>query len=486
MASRLTALLEQAAGKRVICIGDVMLDRFIYGAVDRISPEAPVPVLRYSRESAMPGGAANVARNLASLGLSPVLIGACGDDDAGRDLLTQFDLQLTLSVRLVTVKGRPTTVKSRFVAGGHQLLRLDAENTAPIGADEEEQLISLLQEETSGAAAILISDYAKGLLTDNLLRAIITVAAESGIPVIADPKGKDFSRYGTVDIIKPNASELAAATGLTVNTDDEAVWALRQAKDTLPAKAIVVTRAARGISFINQDGHVRHEAGRAREVFDVSGAGDTSLAALAAAIAGGGQLEDAVALAIVASGIAVGKAGTAAVTADEVKNALAESGPVGRAGVLSVDAMIGQVERWRAAGLRVGFTNGCFDILHPGHIRVIEQARSHCDRLVVGLNSDNSVRRLKGPARPVNGEQARADVLAALGAVDGVTVFDTDTPLELITALKPDVLVKGGDYSKENVVGADLVEGRGGEVIIVPLVPGHSTTATIARSTQSS
>lgn len=485
MASRLTALLEQAAGKRVICIGDVMLDRFIYGAVDRISPEAPVPVLRYSRESAMPGGAANVARNLASLGLLPVLIGACGDDDAGRELLTQFDPQLNLSVRLVTVKGRPTTVKSRFVAGGHQLLRLDAENTAPIGAGEEERLISLLNEEASGAAAILISDYAKGLLTDNLLRAIISVATESGIPVIADPKGKDFARYGVVDIIKPNASELAAATGLSVNTDDEAVWALRQAKGTLPAKAIVVTRAARGISFVGQDGHVRHEAGRAREVFDVSGAGDTSLAALAAAIAGGGQLEDAVALAIVASGIAVGKAGTAAVTVDEVKNALAESGPVGRAGVLSVDAMIGQVERWRAAGLRVGFTNGCFDILHPGHIRVIEQARSHCDRLVVGLNSDNSVRRLKGPARPVNNEQARADVLAALGAVDGVTIFDTDTPLELITALKPDVLVKGGDYSKETVVGAGLVEGRGGEVIIVPLVPGHSTTATIARSTQS-
>lgn len=483
MSSRLSGLLDQATGKRVLCIGDVMLDRFIYGAVERISPEAPVPVLRYSRDAAMPGGAANVARNLASLGLAPVLIGARGDDDAGRELLSRFVQDVSISVHLVTLEGRPTTLKSRFVAGGHQLLRVDTENAAPISETTETELIGIVAAEAEGAAAILISDYAKGLLTDRLLAAILQIAADHKIPVIADPKGRDFARYGAVDILKPNASELAAATGLSVSTDEEASWALRSALEILPAKAVVVTRAARGISFIGPDRKVHHEAGRAREVFDVSGAGDTSLAALAAAIAGGGTLEEAVSMAIAASGIAVGKSGTATVTAEEVKAALTDFGPAGRAGVLPIDAMIGQAERWRAAGLRIGFTNGCFDILHPGHIRVIEQARSHCDRLIIGLNSDASVKRLKGPQRPINTEQARADVLAALSAVDGVTIFDTDTPREVITALKPDVLVKGGDYTKETIVGADIVEARGGEVVIVPLVPGHSTTATIARST---
>lgn len=481
MSSRLSGLLDQAAGKRVLCIGDVMLDRFIYGAVDRISPEAPVPVLRYSRDAAMPGGAANVARNLASLGLRPVLVGARGDDDAGRELVSRFVQDVSTSVHLVTLEGRPTTLKSRFVAGGHQLLRVDTENAAPISETTENELIGIVSAEAPGAAVILISDYAKGLLTNRLLHAILQIAADHQIPVIADPKGRDFARYGAVDILKPNASELAAATGLSVGTDEEASWALRSALETLPAKAVVVTRAARGISFIGPDRKVHHEAGRAREVFDVSGAGDTSLAALAAAIAGGGTLDEAVSMAIAASGIAVGKAGTATVTAEEVKAALTDFGPAGRAGVLPIDAMIGQAERWRAAGLRIGFTNGCFDILHPGHIRVIEQARSHCDRLIIGLNSDASVKRLKGPQRPVNTEHARADVLAALSAVDGVTIFDTDTPLEVITALKPDVLVKGGDYTKETIVGAEIVEARGGEVVIVPLVPGHSTTATIAR-----
>ena len=482
MSSRLQGLLDRAAGKRVLCIGDVMLDRFIYGAVERISPEAPVPVLRYSREAAMPGGAANVARNLSSLGLMPVLIGGRGDDDAGRQLLATFAQDDRILSRLVTLAGRPTTLKSRFVAGGHQLLRVDTETTAPISEATENELIKIIADEAKGAAVILISDYAKGLLTDRLLQEILKIAEDQNIPVIADPKGRNFARYGRVDILKPNASELATATGATVSTDEEAAWALHRALDVLPAKAVVVTRAARGISFMGADRKVHHEAGRAREVFDVSGAGDTSLAALAAAIAGGGTLAEAVSMAIAASGIAVGKAGTATVTADEVKSSLTDHGPVGRAGVLPMDAMIGQTERWRAAGLRIGFTNGCFDILHPGHIRVIEQARSHCDRLIVGLNSDASVKRLKGPQRPINTERARAEVLAALGAVDGVIIFDTDTPLEVIAALKPDLLVKGGDYTKETIVGAEIVEARGGEVIIVPLVPGQSTTATIARS----
>lgn len=482
MIPSLSEILNRASGLRVLCIGDVMLDRFIYGAVERISPEAPVPVLRQNRVSAMPGGAANVARNLASLGLDPVLIGARGNDEAGQELLTLLERDKALSTRVVTLPDRPTTVKRRFVAGGHQLLRVDTEDVSPFPAVAEAELLSLIAAEARGAAAILLSDYSKGLLSDAVITGALNVAAGRGIPVIADPKGRNFARYGGVDILKPNASELAAATGLPVGTDDEAATALEAAIRTLPAKAIIVTRAARGMSFIRKGEGPSHRVGRAREVFDVSGAGDTSLAAIGAAIAAGANLSDAVALAITASGIAVGKAGTATVSAAEVSAALSSDGPAGRAGVLPLEAMIGQVARWRAAGLRIGFTNGCFDILHPGHVRVIEQARAQCDRLVVGLNSDASVQRLKGPGRPVNDQTARADVLSALGAVHGVLVFDEDTPLTVIEALKPDVLVKGGDYTRETVIGADIVEANAGEVVIVPLVPGHSTTATIARS----
>ncbi len=482
MPPSLPDLLSRASGKRVLCVGDIMLDRFIYGTVDRISPEAPVPVLRHSRESAMPGGAANVARNLASLGLHPVLIGARGDDETGRELASLLDQETALSARLISLQGRPTTVKRRFVAGGHQLLRVDTEDVSPVSADAEADLVRLIAEEARAASAILLSDYAKGLLTDTVIAGALEVAARLSIPVVADPKGRNFARYGAVDVLKPNASELASATGLPVGTDQEAAAALTHAIDLLPARAIVVTRAARGMSFIRKGEAPHHRAGRAREVYDVSGAGDTSLAAIGAAIAAGAGLGEAVALAIAASGVAVGKAGTATVSASEVRAVLADDGLAGRAGTLPLEAMIGQVARWRAAGLRIGFTNGCFDILHPGHIRVIEQARAQCDRLIIGLNSDASVTRLKGPGRPVNDQSARADVLAALGAVHGVIIFDDDTPLSVIEALKPDVLVKGGDYSRDTVVGAEIVEASGGKVVIVPLVPGHSTTATIERS----
>ena len=482
MNSRLPEILSLAQGKRVLVVGDLMLDQFVYGSVDRISPEAPVPVLRHSRSSAMPGGAANVARNLASMGLEPVLIGGFGEDDAGAELVSLLEQETAISVRAAPLTGRPTTVKCRFVSGGHQLLRVDTEVVSPIGEATEKAILEIIDCEVAGTSAILLSDYAKGLLTRTLLAAVNSIAGTLGLPVIADPKGRNFSQYGRVAVLKPNAAELAAATGMPVGTDDETSLALRRAMEILPAEAIIVTRAARGMSFMARGHSPQHIAGRAREVFDVSGAGDTSLAAIAAAIVGGGGLEEAVSLAIAASGLAVGKAGTATVSATEIKASLSDAGPVGRAGVLPLEAMIGQVERWRAMGLRIGFTNGCFDILHPGHVQLIEQARSQCDRLIVAINSDASVKRLKGPERPINPEQARADVLAALGAVDGVTLFDADTPLSVIEALKPDILVKGGDYTRDTIVGADLVESRGGKVIIVPLVPGQSTTAIISRS----
>jgi D-beta-D-heptose 7-phosphate kinase/D-beta-D-heptose 1-phosphate adenosyltransferase len=479
--ARLRQILNQAAGKRVLCIGDVMLDRFVYGAVSRISPEAPVPVLRQTRLASMPGGAANVARNLASLGLVPVIIGAIGDDEAGRELQALLSVLTGSQTQLVTLTSRPTTLKTRLVAGGQQLLRLDAEESGPPGKAAEAEAVAAIRDLVPGVTAVLISDYAKGFLTPAILAAALEAASSARIPVIADPKGQDFARYGAVDILKPNAGELAAAIGLPVTSNEEAAAALKAALDALPARAIVVTRAAQGMSFQSRGTGPVHVRGQARDVFDVSGAGDTSLAALAAAVVAGAKLEEAVNVAILASGIAVGKAGTATVSAAELLDAADLPLRHQKAGTLTRDAMVGQIERWRENGLRIGFTNGVFDILHPGHVRLLEEARDLCDRLVVAINSDASVKRLKGPERPVNSEMSRAQVLCGLSAVDAVVIFGEDTPLELITALKPDVLVKGGDYSRNTIVGADIVEARGGEVVVVPLVEGHSTTAAIAR-----
>jgi D-beta-D-heptose 7-phosphate kinase / D-beta-D-heptose 1-phosphate adenosyltransferase len=480
--ARLRQILENARGKRVLCVGDVMLDRFVYGVVNRISPEAPVPVLRQTRAASMPGGAANVARNMASLGLEAVIIGVVGRDDAGEELVGLLANSPGINARLIPLQHRPTSLKTRLIAGGQQLLRLDAEEIGPPDAAAEAAVIAAIKDFAPSASAILISDYAKGLMTDAVIAAILKAAASEAIPVIADPKGQDFARYGAVDILKPNAGELAAAFTLPTGTTGEIEQALTAALLRLPAQSIIVTRAAQGMSFINSKGEVGHVSGKAREVFDVSGAGDTSLAALAAGVVAGASLQEAVDLAILASGIAVGKSGTATVSGQELLEALESPQRGSSAGTLTADAMVGQIERWREGGLRIGFTNGVFDILHPGHVRVLEESRRRCDRLVVGLNSDASVKRLKGPSRPVNDAASRAQVLCGLSSVDGVVIFDSDTPLELITALKPDVLIKGGDYSRETIVGADLVEARGGEVVVVPLVPGQSTTSIIARS----
>ncbi|MGA1342187.1 MAG: D-glycero-beta-D-manno-heptose 1-phosphate adenylyltransferase [Hyphomonas sp.] len=480
--ARLRQIIEKAQNRRVLCVGDIMLDRFVYGVVSRISPEAPVPVLRQTRTASMPGGAANVARNLASLGLEAVIIGAVGPDEAGAELSALLNASAGISARLVTLQSRPTTLKTRLVSGGQQLLRLDAEEIGPPDAASEQALITAINELAPTASAILLSDYAKGLLTGAVIAAVLAAARRQSIPVIADPKGADFKRYGAVDILKPNASELGLALGLPTSTTADVETALAAARTALPARSVVVTRAAQGMSYISAGEATRHVSGKARDVFDVSGAGDTSLAALAAAIIAGATLEEAVSVAILASGIAVGKSGTATVSAGELLDASEVTAQVRKAGLLSVGSMVGQIERWREAGLSIGFTNGVFDILHPGHIRLLEEARSQCDRLIVGLNSDASVRRLKGPERPVNDVSARSQVLCGLAAVDGVVVFEEDTPLNLITALRPDVLVKGGDYSRATIIGADFVEACGGEVIIVPLVPGQSTTSIIARS----
>ena len=466
----------------VVCVGDVMLDRFVYGAVDRVSPEAPVPVLKQKRTTAMPGGAANVARNLASLGGHVSLIGVLGDDPAAAELQALVRQAHGISASFVSAAGRPTTVKTRYVAGGQQLMRVDTEDNTSIAGPAEAKVSDAVEAAASDANVIILSDYAKGVLTGTVIKTAVQVGAKKGIPVIVDPKGRGFDRYGKVNIIKPNASELSAAVNMPTQTDSEVAAALNEALNLSQANAIVVTRAAKGMSFIERGGSVVHLKGEARDVFDVSGAGDTSIASLSLGIAAGLSLEQSVKLAIAASGIAVGKFGTATVSADEIRSAFKIGLTRGGASHRPLAEMVEQANTWRDGGFTIGFTNGCFDILHPGHLKVLEEAKARCGRLIVGLNSDASVKRLKGPDRPVNDAASRARVLFGLSAVDAVVVFEEDTPAKLIAALEPDLLVKGGDYTIDTIIGADEVIRNGGEVHIVPTVEGQSTTAAIARA----
>jgi D-beta-D-heptose 7-phosphate kinase/D-beta-D-heptose 1-phosphate adenosyltransferase len=351
-----------------------------------------------------------------------------------------------------------------------------------VAGDVEQQLIATIRKLAPGCGVILLSDYGKGVVTDAVIAACREAAQASGGKVVVDSKARSFGRYGAVDLIKPNAAELANATDLPTGTDAEVEAALARALELWETRAILVTRAAKGMSLAVRGLPVRHFPTHPREVFDVSGAGDTTLAALGLALAAGADIDDAIAFAQLAAGVAVSKVGTATVAPEELIEAVisAHLAPA-EAKIATVQRMVEEVARWRAKGLRVGFTNGCFDILHKGHVAYLAQARSWCDRLIVGLNSDESVRALKGEGRPVNDLESRALVLAGLGSVDLVAPFEESTPIRLIEAARPDVLVKGADYSEDQVVGGDLVKSWGGEVKLAQLVDGYSTTAAIAR-----
>jgi D-beta-D-heptose 7-phosphate kinase/D-beta-D-heptose 1-phosphate adenosyltransferase len=482
----LQSLLAALPGKRVACVGDLMVDRFVYGSVSRVSPEAPIPVLARQRELKMLGGAGNVARNIAALGGSVALVGVIGGDAEGHDALRLVgEEEPTIEGYLVTDPGRPTTLKTRFVSGGQQLLRVDLEESRPVTGEVEQRLVRTVRDAARGAGVILISDYGKGVVTDAVIAAAREAAAETGARVIVDSKARSFARYGEIDLVKPNAAELSYATDLPTETDAEVEIAIARALDLWAARGVLVTRAAKGVSLGLRGAPVRHFRTTPREVFDASGAGDTALAALGLSLAAGVSLDEAIAFAQLASGVAVGKAGTATVSADEMVEALLSAhAAVAEGKIATQQRMIEEVARWRAQGLRVGFTNGCFDILHRGHVAYLAQARSWCDRLIVGVNSDASVRALKGEGRPVNDLESRALVLAGLRSVDLVAPFDDLTPIRLIEAARPDVLVKGADYSEDQVVGGDLVKSWGGEVRLAEVVDGYSTTAAIARMTR--
>jgi len=478
-------LIEALSGATVACVGDLMLDRFIYGSVDRVSPEAPIPVLRVERESAMIGGAGNVAANVAALGARCLLTGVVGDDEAGERARELIARAIGRSGDVIVEPGRPTTVKTRLIAGRQQLLRADQETTRAVSSASIAAVISAVRRDLPRIKALILSDYGKGVLQPDTVQRLIELGWEAGIPVIVDPKGKDYGVYRGASVVTPNRKELSEAAGMAVDDDASVVAACRRVIEASGVMAVVATRSERGMTVVTATGGVDHLPAQAREVFDVSGAGDTVVAVLAAALATGAPLTEAARVANLAGGVVVGKVGTAVVRASELLDEIHERA-WRRSGskVQDVPIAVETLERRRAMGERIGFTNGCFDLLHPGHLSLLRQAKAECDVLVVGLNSDASVRRLKGPSRPVRDQASRAVVLAALSMVDLIVIFDEDTPEKLIKALAPDVLVKGADYTVDKVVGADFVLARGGRVVLAELVPGQSTTATIERMTE--
>lgn len=475
------AIVEGLSGAHVGCIGDVMLDRYVVGDVDRVSPEAPVPVLRVTREEAMPGGAGNVVRNLAALGARVWCASVIGRDPAGEELGQRLsDIDGIEEMTLLVEPGRRTSVKTRFLAQGQQLLRADEETTTPVLPESRRALLDAAAAWQGACPVIVLSDYAKGLLVGETTTALITLFRRQGARVVVDPKGADYGRYRGAAVITPNRRELAVAAGAAVAPGEEAACA-RALRARHGLGALLVTLGRDGMLLIDETDAAAVFPADAREVFDVSGAGDTVVATLAAALSIGASLPEAAALANTAAGIAVGKVGTAVVRQSELAEALRRRTLlVHETKVCDEAAVRERVAIWRRQGLRIGFTNGCFDLIHPGHLSLLRQAKAACDRLVVGLNSDASVARLKGQGRPVQPEAARAAVLASLEVIDAVVTFTEDTPLELILAVRPDVLVKGADYRLEQVIGAQEVRGWGGSVVLARLEPGFSTTATIA------
>ena len=458
-------------GRRITVVGDVMLDRFVSGSVSRISPEAPVPILRRGQEINMPGGAANVARNLAHLGVETILIGVTGKDDHASMLDAALQHEPAIRFQAIVDNRRATIVKTRFSASGQQILRVDDEDTSPLSPQLEKKIIAATRKALRKSDLLVISDYNKGVISATTAREMIALARDAGVPVLADPKKMDASIYAGVTIITPNLGE-AQQLFSTSATDIDTITPLAEdACKKHGIDSILVTLGAEGMLLAGRDLFPCHIRSHAQSVYDVSGAGDTVIATMAATMAAAGaDPMMATRLANTAAGVVVGKAGTSTVTPGEILAEIVQGTDTG------LDGLLCRISAWREEGLTIGFTNGCFDQLHPGHLWIMEQAAATCDRLIVGLNSDASTRALKGPTRPFQHEERRAAVLASLPMVDAVVVFDEKTPARLIRAVKPDRLIKGGDYKAEDVVGRKTVLARGGKVVIIPTVEGYSTT----------
>lgn len=488
MPTRLIELVERLAGRRVVLVGDLMLDKYVYGDAERLSPDAPVPVLCYRKEDARLGGAGRVAADLATLGCAVQVVSVLGNDDTGREvrkLLAEWNCDLS---GIVETGERPSTSKVRLVGLAQhrhpqQMMRLDYEDARPIDGELADRVLAAVKAALDGGAdALCLEDYNKGLLPPAVCRGVIDLARAAGVPVFVDPAAiKDYSKYAGSSVITPNATETELATGMKVTTEEQFEAASSRLLESLNLEACLLTLDKRGSYLATRGGERRWLKTRERTVYDVSGAGDMVLAMVAAARASGAEWAEAATLGNVAGGLEVERFGSVPVTRDEIVAELLMEAHLHLGKQRTVAQLLPELARHRAAGKRIVFTNGCFDLIHLGHVKYFQFAKRQGDLLVVAVNTDTSIRRLKGNKRPIINEADRVGVLEELESIDYLIRFEEETPIELIKAIKPDVLVKGADYAKEQVVGWDFVEGCGGSVALAPLVDGKSTSAVIER-----
>ena len=476
----ITSLIDRFKNTSVLCIGDLMLDFFVYGEVSRISPEAPIPILKANREVYNLGGAGNVVNNLLALGAKPHILSVIGTDRNGakiHEILKEIGMETSLLIEDSSVQ---TIEKRRFSTKGQQLLRVDYERVEVFKKELYLSLVEKAKKILPKMQALIISDYGKGVLHPTLvLEPLIALAKKQKIPIIADPKGTDYSIYKGSTLITPNRKELNEATNLASITDKEVVLAATKLTKECGIENVLATRSEDGMTLVKNNGEAHHYKTQAREVFDVSGAGDTVVAVMGASLGTGLSLQDASYISNIAGSLVVGKANTATVSDLELKQQCTKKALDDGDKLMTSGMVMEKIDIWHQKGFKVGFTNGCFDLLHQGHMRILREAKNACDRLVVAINSDASTRRLKGPTRPINDEKTRATIIACLKFVDAVLIFEEDTPLKAIKQLCPDILIKGADYTIDQVIGGDFIQKKGGKVVLVELEKGRSSTAII-------
>ena len=461
--------------KKILVIGDSMLDIYYEGNIERISPEAPVPVFKYKSERYVPGGAANVAANLVAAGQEVAILSIIGNDDNGEKLLESMS-RMGVNTDMILKTDRHTTSKTRFLANNNQqVMRSDTEQSEDISEENEIILLNFLLAKIDDYDIIVLSDYNKGLLTRSFTKGIINITSNKGIRVIADIKDNKDGKFKGIYLLKPNRKELSDLTGEELNTDEDVKKAGKKLLNEASCEYVLVTLGAKGMMLVSRDEIISIPT-YSREVFDVTGAGDTAIAYLAACLANGINIKESMRIANIASGIEVGKVGTSQVSIEEINSFAVNDHVVDGGSNKTLVRTDAKSLKTRLIGKKTVFTNGCFDILHVGHVRCLNEARKLGDILIVAVNSDASVKRLKGDTRPINALSDRMEVLAALACVDYIIPFEDDTPYELIADVQPDILVKGGDYRPEEVVGKDIVEAIGGQVIIIPYVRGKSTS----------
>ncbi|MEQ9619655.1 MAG: D-glycero-beta-D-manno-heptose-7-phosphate kinase [Deltaproteobacteria bacterium] len=480
---RVDEILNRFKNQKILVVGDIMLDRYVLGGVERISPEGPVPVLKVREEIETPGGAGNVALNLRTLGASVELVGTVGKDREGKELIEALAHNGIRTGGIVRDKTKPTTSKTRLIAGNQQIARIDKETNTSVSMSVEKTLIDAIKSSVNNfkPKAIIISDYAKGVVTENVASKTMKLAKEAGIFITVDPKGDNFTKYSGASAITPNEKEAGAASGVKI-VDEES---LKEAANTLiritEADFVLVTRGKEGISYFSKKGDAGTIPSQAVEVFDVTGAGDTVVSVFTLSFISSYLLEESAGIANAAAGIVVSRIGAASISVSDLTAHFLKEAEKERSKIYKRKELSGVLSGLRAKGKKVIFTNGCFDLFHTGHLKLLREARKLGDSLVVAINSDDSVKRLKGEGRPYISETDRANLLTAIDCVDFLAVFEEDTPLEIIKELKPDVIVKGGDYSPEEVVGKEFIENRGGEVKIIPLIDGISTSSLAER-----